>query len=383
MNLQICLISDQLLANYIPVMMHRPDQVHLVSSDFVKSKGLTARFQRMLEQQGFTVVNHDGMPDSDMPSIRAFAQHLAQVIQQRSPDAEITLNITDGNKLMTLGMWEEFGEGVQVIYTDTQHQCIEHLHEQRTEPLASVLDVRRYLQAYGVRFLNALSDEPDWQQGVKDRKPVTKYLAEHADRLGAFIGMINYLAHQAMTVENRQDVLVAPTQVMRTQPTGIWRSSLSKLQAAGLIEWDENQEIVFPNVESARYLGGIWLEEFAYLTALEAGAEHVACSVKINWEKSRQTINELDLILVHRNRMLVIECKTLRLGMNDQKDSDMVYKISDLGDELRGLFGQTWLVSARSPDLKLVERAKSRGITVMAAADLKGLRNRIRQWMEA
>lgn len=382
MNIQICLVSDQLLANYIPVMMYRPDQVHLVSSDFVKGKGLTARFQRMLEQQNFTVIKHDGMPDSDMPSIRAFTQHLAQVIQQQSPDAEITLNITGGNKLMTLGMWEEFGEGVQVIYTDTQHHCIEHLHEQRTEPLVSVLDVRRYLQAYGVRYLNALSDQPEWQQGVKGRKAVTKYLAEHADRLGAFIGMINRLAHNAMGVESREHFLAAPKQVLRAQPKGIWRSSLLMFQEAGLVTWDDNQEITFPNVESARYLGGIWLEEFAYLSALEAGAEHVACSVKINWEKSRQTINELDLILVHRNRMLVIECKTLRLGMNDQKDSDMVYKISDLGDELRGLFGKTWLVSAREPDAVLVERAKSRRLTIIAAADLKSLRSNIRAWME-
>lgn len=382
MNLQICLISDQLLANYIPVMMHRPDQVHLVSSDFVKSKGLTARFQRMLEQQGFTVVNHDGMPDSDMPSIRAFAQHLAQVIQQQSPNAEITLNITGGNKLMTLGMWEEFGEGVQVIYTDTQHQCIEHLHEQRTEPLASVLDVPHYLQAQGVRFVHALSDQTVWQEGVKARKTVSKFLAEHAEQLGDFVGMMNYLAYSAVDERNREAFLAAPKQVTRERLRPLERKALSAFQDAGLIQWDGEREVIFNDVESARYLNGIWLEEFAYLSAVEAGAEHVACSVKINWDKSRQTDNELDLILVHRNRMLVIECKTLRLGMNNQKDSDMVYKISDLGDELRGLFGKTWLVSAREPDAVLVERAKSRQLTIIAASNLKSLRSNIRAWME-
>lgn len=271
---------------------------------------------------------------------------------------------------------------MQVIYTDTQHHCIEHLHEQRTEPLASVLDVRRYLQAYGVRFLNALSDQADWQQGVKDRKVVTKYLADHADRLGGFIGMINYLSYQAIGVENREYFLDAPKQKTRERLNAIERSALSLMHEAGLIQWDGNREVVFTDVDSARYLGGIWLEEFAYLSALEARAEHVACSVKINWEKSRQTINELDLILVHRNRMLVIECKTLRLGMNDQKDSDMVYKISDLGDELRGLFGKTWLVSAREPDAVLIERAKSWQLTVIASSDLKSLRANIRDWME-
>ena len=39
------------------------------------------------------------------------------------------------------------------------------------------MGVQRYLQAHGVRFLNVLSDQANWQQAVKGRKAVTKYLA--------------------------------------------------------------------------------------------------------------------------------------------------------------------------------------------------------------
>lgn len=383
MNLHLCLVSDQLLANYIPAMMYQPDQVHLVSSAYVRHKGLTARFEKMLKQQGFSVVLHEGMPDTDMQQIRAFAEKLAQTIEQQAPNAHITLNITGGNKLMVLGMWEMFDGAVEMIYTDTFHQCIEHLHNQHREPLRSVLDIKRYLQAYGVRYLHAESDNPDWLEAIQQRKPVSKYLAENAEALGGFIGLINRLANEALEEENRQSILRYPQQFLTSPPRSIWREALLKLQNADLLVWDGNREITFPDAERTRYLGGIWLEEYVYLTARDANPEHVACSVKINWDTSHQATNELDIILVHRNRMLVIECKTLRIGNNTQKDSDMVYKISDLGDELRGLFGKTWLVSAREPDNHLTDRAKSRSLHIITPANLKNLRQQILDWMQA
>lgn len=381
MNIHICLVSDQLLANYIPAMMYRPDQVHLVSSDYVRDKGLTARFRRMLQQQDFTVVEHDGMPDADMQQIRIFAEKLGKTIDQQVTDAHITLNITGGNKLMVLGMWRVFDGAVEVIYTDTFHHCIEHLESHHKEPLRSILDIRQYLQAYGVKYLNAQSDGAGWLAAVNERKHITKYLAENAVRLDGFIGVINWLAGNALEEENRQIVLKSPEQTLNRPARGSWREALLKLQKAGLIVWDGDRTLIFQDVERTRYLGGIWLEEYVYLTACDAQPEHVAGSVKINWESSNQTTNELDVILVHRNRMLVIECKTLRFGNSEQKDSDMIYKISNLGDELRGLFGKTWLVSAREPDNTLLERAKSRHLQVIAPVELKNLRREILKWM--
>lgn len=382
MNIHICLVSAQLLANYIPVVMHKPDQVHLVSSDHVVQQGLTARFEKMLQQQGFTVVSHTGMPDTDMQKIRAYAEALGQKIEREIPNATITLNITGGNKLMVLGMWEMFDGAVEMIYTDTFHDCIEHLDSNTRKPLQSVLDIPYYLQAYGVKYLHADSDDEQWLQSVEQRKSVSKYLAENAERIGDFIGVINKLANDAIEKDNRSLVLMYPTQYLRYSPRGLWIDMLRMLQESNLIKWDGDREVTFLDVEKTRYLGGIWLEEYVYLIARDASPEHVACSVKINWDSSRSATNELDVILVHNNRMLVIECKTLRFGNNQQKDSDMVYKLSDLGDELKGLFGKTWLVSARAPTQLLVDRAKSRHLNIISPAALKGLRQEILTWMD-
>jgi hypothetical protein len=364
-------------------MMYQPDQVHLVSSAHVEKKGLTARLERMLQDQGMTVVLHDDLPDSDIQLIREFAHWLAQSIDQEAPNANITLNVTGGNKLMALGMWEVFNGAVEVIYTDTFHQCIEHLHNNQKEPIESVLDVPTYLEAHGVRYIKALSDDDEWQDDVQSRKRLTNYIAKNAVSLGRLIGTLNYHVHNATEEIDRELVLTSPTQTMARRPNYLGCGAMDVLEKEGLLTWDGDKEFTFTDVESARYLGGIWLEEYTYLCAVEAGAEYIASSVKINWEKSRQTTNELDLILVHRNRMLVIECKTLRFGVNEQKDSDMVYKISDLGDELRGLFGKTWLVSARKPDHVLMARARSRQLSIIAEKELTELKRYITLWMEA
>ncbi len=100
-------------------------------------------------------------------------------------------------------------------------------------------------------------------------------------------------------------------------------------------------------------------------------------------DHSRKTHNELDLVLVHNNRMLIIECKTMRFGNNQQKDSDVLYKIDSLGDDLKGLYGELWLVSAREPSDNMRDRAKDRRINIIAPAELKNFRSRLQQWMKA
>lgn len=47
-------------------------------------------------------------------------------------------------------------------------------------------------------------------------------------------------------------------------PQGLWRTALEKIAAADPIEWQGGTAIRFADTETARYLGGIWLEEYAW-----------------------------------------------------------------------------------------------------------------------
>ena len=346
MNLHICLVSAQILPNYIPILMDKPDQVHLVST--AQMQAMTTRFQKMLEARGIAVVVHPNMPDSFLTEIHEYALELQGKITGLVPDAVITLNITGGNKLMMLGILEIFRPDVQrIIYTDTANDVIECLHDRTQEPLASVLDVRQYLLAYGAVYRRSVSDDAAWFIRVGQRKAATKYLATHGRELAGLFGALNALASQALSEDGTQ--LLLPKQQLQNHPSGSWRKGLHELAQVGVIEWDSSVGFIFKDAEAARYIGGIWLEEYVFHIARDSGADDVCSGVEITWEGSKNSRNELDVLIVHHNRMLVIECKTLRLGRDEQKDADILYKIDSLGDDVRGLFGETWLVSAREP----------------------------------
>ena len=384
MNIHICLVSQQLLANYIPVLMQKPDAVCLISSASMEATGLTARFKAMLDALEIPNCTYDDMPSTNMESIYDYALEISEKIKQQYSNANLTLNITGGTKLMSQGFTEVMSNDAQLIYTDTQHNRLEYIGEKTRKssiPLPSVLKIKDYLKAYGANYKQSLSDDSQWQQEILQRKAVTKYLGQQAEALDGLIGSINYLVNQA--ISDNSKVLEKPTQYLNTTPRGEWKTALQKMQQSGLLSWDGQTEIRFSDIESARYLGGVWLEEYVYHLAKDEQPEDVRSGVKVSWDSSKKTHNELDVVLVHNNRMLIIECKTMRFGGGyQQKDSDVLYKIDSLGDDLKGLYGGLWLVSARTPTDNMIDRAKDRRIKIINPSDLKKLRSHFQQWMQ-
>jgi Card1-like, endonuclease domain len=74
-----------------------------------------------------------------------------------------------------------------------------------------------------------------------------------------------------------------------------------------------------------------------------------------------------------------MECKTLR--HREENDNDLTYKVDSLGQDARGLFGETWLLTAREPSDVLRERARQGRITLLGPTELPRLRERVRMWM--
>ena len=383
MKIHICLVSQQLLANYIPVLFDKPEMVCLISTVSMEKNGMKARFISMLDRLDIQYTTYDNMPSTDMQSIYEYALETSESIQEKHPNAELILNITGGTKLMSQGFSEVMNGDAKLIYTDTQHHRLEYIGAKNNKPprtLPSVLGIQDYLKAYGANYKQSLSDQNDWQEKILQRKNLTKYLGQNAESLSNLIGNINYLVSKALSDNGNE--IEKPVQYLNKHPLGDWHIALQKMQQSRLLEWDKDTEIRFIDVEAARYLGGIWLEEYVYHIAKDEQPQEVSSGVKVSWDHSRKTHNELDLVLVHNNRMLIIECKTMRFGNNQQKDSDVLYKIDSLGDDLKGLYGELWLVSAREPSDNMRDRAKDRRINIIAPAELKNFRSRLQQWMQ-
>lgn len=378
MHIHICLVSQQLLANYIPIRMDKPDQVHLVSSLDMQKKGLTTRFETLLKQGGFNSVTHTGMPDAGMAEIQRFTRTLYETLTQQYPHAHLTVNITGGTKLMSVAMLDIFSAaGHAVIYTDTAKDTVERVHNCTLEPLPAVLGIEEYLLAYGASVHNSASWHDEWQARALKRRAAAELLARTTQdkKLKALITVLNAMAMNALSPNG--DELVAPEQAFKFPLTGEQLTLVKSLAAQGLFTLHKNRlNVTFVDAERTRFIGGHWLEEYAWHIAEQAGLNEVACGVEIDWENSR-THNELDILAVHNNRLLIIECKTVRFSDDRQKSNNTLYKINSLGESLRGLFGQKVLLSAWGVSPTMLDRAKTQGIKILRPHELAAY---IQQW---
>jgi len=383
---QICIVSDRLVPNLIPALMLKPERLLLLSSPEMAEAGITARLEAMLVKQGFDVSVAGGLPSGGMTKIAAFACSVLERWRASHPTDSVILNISGGNKLMAIVLTQAIGTSVDgVIYTDTAHGVLETLAvpqggDASPRPLESALDVALYLEAQGLHPRAALDESPDWEQAVRARRSLTKYLGKRARGLADFIGIVNSLASSAM--DERGDALIRPLQQFKRTPRGLWAEAAREIDAAGLARWDGAKGLTFTDAEAARYLGGGWLEEYAWLVARELRPDDVRLGLEGDWEGTKRGRNELDVVIVHRNRLLLIECKTSRHGRDLQDDAALLYKLDSVGDDVRGLFGEVMLLSAREPSALINDRADHHQIQVMGPERLPTLQRDIRDWMD-
>jgi hypothetical protein len=333
----------------------------------------------MFQHFGIETETIERAPDSHLPRIREFALEILIRIRDRYPSAELVLNATGGNKLMMLGFVEVFRDEHSVCYADTQNGCIETLAKNgaavTSERMTQVLDVRDYLLAHGFVFEAARSDAKTDLIDVQRRKEAAKYLGTNVKALGSFFGRLNRCAAAALDSDNNLKEARQPFPLVTDRN---WRSALDMLNRAGALKWSDSGDVEFPNAECARFCGGGWLEEYVWHIVSDARPHDSKWSVSGHWDTGAR--NELDVVAVHRNKFLLIECKTARFGHDHAADADVLYKLDSLGRSAGGLFGETWLVLGREPTEHLQERARLQRIRLIQPRDLPGLREVVRGW---
>ncbi len=377
----VCLVSGQLLPNLIPVLMDRPAKVHLMVTEGMQSNA--KRLQKILADHDLMALCHDAVPSSEFTAIMAYAERMAETLGDAFEGESLVLNATGGTKLMSLAFYTWFKEiGANVIYTDTDRQLIESLTDTECpmQPMQQVIDVEVYLSASGMTLRRSACQDLEWRHGAQIRKSLSKWLAAHAAQLSDFFGALNKLATDAL--DHKGELLRTPTQYFESLPRGIWQQAMHQINAAGLVEWNGTHTVRFMDAESARYLSGAWLEEYAWHIVSDEQVFDVKTGVECTWDGSgRQAArNEFDVLTVHNNRLLVMECKTSRFGVQPSADSNILYKLESLGSNAGGLFGKMLLLSARPLSDTERTRANSQRIDVLEGAEIAGLRDYVQRW---
>ena len=388
MKIHLAIVSDQILANLIPALMDRPDKVLLVISTDMAKRKLDLRLARLLEREGMTVERHENAPEVGMRQIHEYASRLCTDLLERHADPEIVLNATGGTKPMSFAFVEVFrGIASRIIYTDTRHRQIESLPNANAaladpEPMRDVLDVPRYLAAQGLQFSKAASDSSDFCARMQARKAAAKFFGKNCAELSSsgFIGKFNWLANQALDSDGS---LSEPRQRLDYAPhaRSIWAQALRQLVQAKCLGWTEGEtDVVFIDEERTQFVRGGWLEEYTFHIVHDDKPFDARMGVEVLIEGSDRARNEFDVLACHGNQLLFIECKTLKFE-EGRNDNELAYKLKSLGETARGLFGETWLLSAQPPTPMLEERARQARVRLLGPTELPRLREIVQCWM--
>lgn len=412
-GLHVCIVSDQVLANLLPILKRRPAVVMLVCTPLMQNQALE-RIASALARQGYdeTRIEVSGLPETsatDFHVAREEARALRERLLVAHPDKVITLNATGGTKVLSNAFFLEF-QGFEILYADTASNCIRHMQNVQVEPepLGSlVLSIDDYLHYQGYRITDCASDDPSWVDAAHQREALTTVLMQEASgprqgRFGDLLGQLNQGAarleeeilraafpngtHRTFTEKHRALAEHVPGRsspgITRALGEPQWQGLSRKLIAAQvLVETDHG--LAFTSVGTLNYLKGGWLEEWAWHVARACGADDCRAGLFVNADPDAtddRHDNELDLVVLYQNRLLIAECKTINWSGAAGKQ-DILNKLDALGNHARGLFGRSLLVSARTLDADVSRRARAYRIKVLAARDLPRLSDEILSWM--
>jgi hypothetical protein len=117
---------------------------------------------------------------------------------------------------------------------------------------------------------------------------------------------------------------------------------VEEMQKFGMVIREEHGHAIC-EVKGRRYLSGGWLEELAWLAAIEAGADEAHYGQVLGWEvKGFTGENEIDLIARRDHRLTFVSCKAFRaeLDMQDRKHRSRLMDAVHEADNLADHFGR-------------------------------------------
>lgn len=369
----LCIATGQNLANLIPALQSSASNVVILETPAMREAA--GNLRRALESHDISVTRL-AFDDSNPDAIRKSAVQVALDLGVEP----LVFNVTGGHKLMTLALADSLGslaDDLHIVYTDTRNDQLAWLTpEPAVDAMDNLLAVDDILRTQGYRRVNNTSNEAQWQALATERAELTRHMGDKAESLANFFGVLNRLADMALSEE--PDPFSLQQQLDYT-PGGRQAELLKIAQRLDLLDW-EDDTLVFSSFETAQYFRGGWLEEYVWLKLKGIQPRDFTINAEVVPYGS-ETRNEIDALVAHRNRLMVIECKTSGFGKFHTRDVGYIYKLSQIGNNIGGIMCEKLLLSARPVHEDIRVRASEYKVKVLAAAEVKDLVDHIRKWM--
>ncbi len=374
-QIHVCLVSDQPIPNLTSVLQFRPSKVILLTTSEMNQKA--KRLEGVLQNKGFNV-----------EKIQISAYEINNVVEEcealldRYKDREVLLNITGGTKIGTLGTFQVFyTRGRPILYVNTRDNEILQLFpedEQSKTPITVKIPIKDYLAVYGFRIHEYIRDD----SYIYRRKKITEYLAHLAVHNEQIIGKINYELQGYANFEY-------PYVLSLDSNESTYKRLFDLLNELDLVRLINKRRVEIPDPDIARYLAGIWFEEYVYMIAKTLDLDEVKLNVEGRWDISGKHVprNEFDILMSKGNRLFYISCKTANpeRKIDDPEESiakEYLYELDSISDTALGLFGKRMLASAREIKNDYVrKRAELLNIDLVDGRRIINLKESMKQWI--
>ncbi len=360
----ICLVSDQPIPNFLPLKSEelKPTKVTLVVTEAMVEKGKVAALKEEIEKHQIPLGDDIRLPDAnDIPSITDI---LADWLDRNTDD--VVLNVTGGTKPMAIAAQEVFRMAERpVFYVDIASDLVLWVDDKKARPPIQLKDtslkLKPLLGLNGIRltggdFKSSLTRD-DW-------KRFSEMLATEC-RFRNVLGILNRYAEKSEQI-NR--LAVDFDEPINDKNRTDWADLLEELKENKFITDGDEHHIKFVDAEARRFCNGIWLEHYVFEKIKKLGFSKDYAMMNASVLYGKETKNELDAVLVVRNTLVLIECKTRNMKRDGVAD-DAIYKLAELTRFLGGARIKSILISyqtLRDPDKK---RAKLLNVDIIDNLD--------------
>lgn len=378
-NTHVCIVSDQPIPNYIPVLDKdfRPQEVILLTTEKMQQNGKAAALAKtMKERCGAKVHTIAIAGEYDMQEMED--KVLTQLLERGEDKEQIALNLTGGTKLMAIAAYTTFRDaGYPTFYfTATSNEVLLLEKNERITLQPQQIRLEDYLQLHGYPVSSANNIARSVPPG---RQKIGETLAIAPERFADALTVLN--GDISAAIENNSNTL----DILLRKPTVKNLDGLLHLFEKENLLTRSGNRIRFTDKDARTYINGGWLEEYVFNEIKKiAGIQDIALNVEIqNAQKGITQNNELDIAFLHHNALYVLECKTKNYNNKSEGQAqNELYKLETL-KKLGGLRTQTAFVSYRELKAHVRDRAKGADIKILENKDLAGLRKTIENWITA
>jgi len=398
--------------------LHAPtEQVYLLASSGMEKKAALLKkwFEGQACPPSVATLPSD---DTNYGRLLAQAEDWANRLASESRP-QVVVNLTGGTKPMALALQRAFAQYAEAFsgrlsgaYVDTSHHQIDDLlaPQSRTVAMKTALNIEDQLALQGFEVKSATSALPGYEQWL-GRKRLFKVLMEpkSSDWRGSWYALLESADRLLKNRGNRKvtgpafssewiGTSASPEFVfsilklkegpwywkgLKKALEGSFGAALRDAGAADVtIDGDQTLRLRLERepLDELAFLAGGWMEAWLSTQFQDARVDDFAQGLEVKQEGVK---NELDLVVACGNRLLIAEVKTgrlNRLGKEDSRAVDTLYKLDSVAEKMAQFFSERWLVSLTDIDTADLERAKKFRIKVFSGANLQALPKAIGDW---